>query len=205
MKLNEALKKLRTESKKRKFDESVDLIINLRGVDVRRDNISVVINVPHKIKEKKVCGFLTKKSSLVKTIMAPDFAKYKDKKALKNLVKDYDFFIAVAPLMPKVATAFGKVLGPAGKMPSPQLGLVTVESEENIKAILDKIGKSIKIRAKEPSIKLSIGKTNMKDEEIIANAEAIYKSIVAVLPTKKENVRKVMVKLTMSKPEKVEM
>jgi len=205
MKLKEALKKLRTEAKERKFDQSVDLIINLRGLDVRKENISVVVNVPHKIKDKNVCGFLTKKSSLVSTITEPDFAKYKDKKALKNLVKKYDFFIAIAPLMPKVATTFGKVLGPAGKMPSPQLGLLTQESDEAVKEILDKISKAVKIRAKEASIKLAVGKSSMEDEEIAANADAIYNAIVNVLPNKKENVRSVMVKFTMDKPEKVEM
>ena len=149
MKLNEALKKLREEAKERKFDQSVDLIINLKGINVKKDNITVVTEIPHKIKDKKVCGFLTKQSKLVKTITQPEFSKYKDKKALKDLVKDYDFFISVAPLMPKVATTFGKVLGPAGKMPSPQLGIITVENEDEIKKTLDKIAKSMKIRAKE--------------------------------------------------------
>lgn len=205
MKLNEALKKLRKEAKERKFDQSVDLIVNLKGVDIKRDNIAFVANIPNKIKDKKVCGFLTKKSSLVKTITQPEFTKFKDKKALKNLVKDYDFFIAVAPLMPKVATTFGKVLGPAGKMPSPQLGIITVENDEEIQKTLDKIDKSIKIRAKEASIKLIIGKAAMKDEDIIANINAVYSTLVNALPTKIENVKNVMVKFTMGKPIKVEM
>jgi large subunit ribosomal protein L1 len=204
MELKEALKKLRSESKGRKFKQSVDLIINLRGVDVKKENISVVINIPHKIKEKKVCGFLTKKSSLVNTVTEAEFAKYKEKKALKNLVKSFDFFVAIAPLMPKVATNFGMVLGPVGKMPSPQLGILTTESDEAIKEVLEKISKAVKIRAKEPSIKLVIGKEDMKDEEIVSNINAVYKAIVNVLPTKKENIRNVMLKFTMGKPLKVE-
>lgn len=204
MKIEEALTELK-KLKKRKFDQSVDLIINLKGIDLRRDNVSTILSLPHKVKDKKVCGFLTKKSELVNTITKPEFAKYKDKKELKKLVKNYDFFIGAASLMPAVATAFGKALGPAGKMPSPQLGIVAPENDEVIKNVLKKIEKSEKIRMKETSIKLSAGKESMGDEKILENLRAIYDGIVDILPTKKENVKSVMIKLTMSKPIKVEM
>ena len=204
MQLKEALNELRKLEKK-KFDQSIDLLVSLKGVDVKKDNISAVISIPHKIKEKKVYGFLTKKTSLVNSITQLEFAKYKDKKALKELVKKYDFFIASAPLMPSVATTFGKSLGPTGKMPSPQLGVLMKEDDPAISALLEKIGKSIKIRVKEASVKVSIGKESMSDAQIIENAEAFYTGLVAVLPTKKENVKSIMVKLTMSKPIKVEM
>jgi large subunit ribosomal protein L1 len=204
MELKQALDELRKLEKK-KFDQSVDLIVNLRGIDIRKDNISAIVTLPHKIKDKKVCGFLTKKSELVTTITQPDFARYKDKKELKNLVKSYDFFIGAAPLMPAVATNFGKALGPAGKMPSPQLGIIAPENDATIKQVLIKIEKSVKIRAKEASIKVIAGKEKMTDEQISENIRALYEGIVNALPTKKENVRSVMIKLTMSKPLKVEM
>jgi hypothetical protein len=44
----------------------------------------------------------------------------------------------------------------------------------------------------------------MSDEEIVANVEALYRGIVNALPKKVENVKNVMVKLTMTKPIKVE-
>jgi len=202
MELKEALSELRKNEKK-KFDQSVDLIINLRGVDLRKDNISAIITLPHKIKDKKVCAFLAKKSALITTITPPDFARYKDKKELKMLVKNYDFFIGAAPLMPSVATAFGKALGPAGKMPSPLLGIIP-ENDAAIKQVLEKIDKSIKIRAKEASVKIGVGKETMSDGDLIENIKAIYEGVVNALPTKKENVKSVMLKLTMSKPVKVE-
>lgn len=203
MELKEALSELR-KSEKKKFDQSVDLIINLKGLDLRKDNISAIVTIPHSLKEKRVCGFLTKKSDLVRTIMQPDFARYKDKKSLKALVKENDFFISHISLMPLVATTFGKALGPSGKMPSPQLGVLPNEDPATIKATLNKIQHSVKIRLKEPSLKVSVGKESMKDEEIIANAQAIYNGLVNVLPTKKENVKSVLVKLTMGKPIRVE-
>ncbi len=203
MELKQALEEIR-KNEKRKFSQSVDLIVNLKSVDMRKDNVNAIVSLPHKFKEKKVCAFLSKKNEMIDTITQPEFAKYKDKKALKELVKKYDFFIAAAPLMPSVATAFGKVLGPAGKMPSPQLGIIMQETDDNIKNTLARINNSIKIRAKEPSIKLSVANESMKDEEIIENIKAVYSGIVNALPTKQENVRNVMIKLTMGKPIRVE-
>lgn len=203
MELKKALEELK-KGKERKFDQTVELIINLKSIDARKDSINIVVKVPHKIKDKRVCGFLTEKSKLVPTITEVEFKKHSEKEALKKLMKDYDYFIAVGKLMPKVATTFGKVLGPAGKMPSPQLGLVLQENDKAIQETLDKIATSLKIRMKEASIKLSVGKSSMDDEKIIANVKSIYGAIENALPKKKENVKNVMVKLTMSKPHKVE-
>ena len=67
MELKEAIKELRKEEK-RKFNQSVDLIVNLKDIDMKRDNVNTVVTLPHKIKDKKICGFLIKPSTLVKTI-----------------------------------------------------------------------------------------------------------------------------------------
>ncbi|MBS3071491.1 hypothetical protein J4408_00715 [Candidatus Pacearchaeota archaeon] len=203
MELKQAIAELRKLEKK-KFDQSVDLIVNLKGIDLRKESINVVASIPHKIKDKKVAAFLTKRNDIIHTITEPDFAKFKDKKVLKNLVKSYDFFISVASLMPKVASTFGKVLGPTGKMPSPQLGIVVKEDADAIKAALLKIERSVKVRAKEPSIKVVIAKESMSDEQITENILAVYNAVVNSLPTKKDNIRSAMIKLTMSKPIKVE-
>lgn len=204
MELKEALAELRKNEKK-KFSQSVDLIVNLKGVDMKRDNVSTVIALPNKFKDKKVCGFLNNRTELVKTITKLDFPKYKEKKDLRKLVKEYDAFIASAPLMASVATTFGKVLGPAGKMPSPQLGVIMQENDNAIKDLLEKISRSIKIKAKEASIKVVIAKEDMSDDKILENIKTAYNGIVEALPTKKENIKNVMIKLTMSKPVKVEM
>jgi len=204
--VREALTELRKEENKRKFEQSVDLIVNLKGLDMRKDNVNAVITIPHKIKDKKVCGFFEARNKIVKTITLAEFDKYgKDKKLLKNLIKDFDFFVASAPLMPRVATTFGKVLGPVGKMPSPQLGILPPDAKDEIvNGVLDKIAKSVKVKMKEASIKIVVGREGMKDDEIAENFEAVYRGIVNALPNKIENVRNVAIKLTMSKPIKVE-
>lgn len=203
MNLKEAITEIR-KGKERKFEQSVDLIVNLKGIDVKRENVNAVLMIPHKIKDKKVCGFLLDKSPLIDTIKEIEFGKYKDKNLLKSLVKNYDYFIASAKLMPKVATTFGKVLGPVGKMPSPQLGIVVQENDAMIKATLEKIDKSLKIRMKQPSLKVVVGREKMDDAKIIENATAIYKGIENALPKKKENVKNILLKLSMGAPMRVE-
>ena len=203
MKVQEALAELRKD-KGAKFDQTVELIINLRGIDVKKDQMNAVITLPHKVKDKKVCGFLTEKSKIVDSITEGQFAKYSDKKELKKLVDNYDYFLSVAKLMPKVATTFGKILGPAGKMPSPQLGILPQENEQSIKDTLDKINSSLKIRLKEASVKIAVGKQSMSDEKIAQNIDAVYHGVINALPKKKENLKNTMIKFTMTKPFKVE-
>ncbi len=200
--LENALNELRKE-KERKFDQSLDLIINLQKFDIKKNQINLFVSVPHKVKEKKICGFLEIKNDNIDAITKSEFKKYSDKKELKRLVKTYDFFIAQTSLMPIVATTFGRVLGPAGKMPSPQLGILMDVNDRAIKELKEKINNSVKIRTKEASIKVSIGRQSMKNEELIENITAVYNAIFKVLPREKENIKNIEVKFSMSKPQKI--
>ena len=200
--LEKALAELR-KGEERKFDQTVDLIINLQKFDLKKNQINLFVNVPFKIKNKKIGAFLEVENSNVETITPEHFKKYTDKKELKNLVKKFDFFIAQASVMPRVATTFGKVLGPAGKMPSPQLGILMDANAKEIEEIKKKIENSVKIRIKESSIKLAIGKQSMKDSEIIENILSVYNAVIKVLPKEVDNVKNVEVKFTMTKPQKV--
>jgi len=202
LKVLESIKKLR-EGKKRNFNQSLDLIINLKNFDVKKESVNLFLQLPHKVKDVKIAAFLNKKSNIIDTITKQEFDIYKDKKKIKNLVKKYDFFISNANLMPLVAGTFGKFLGPQGKMPSPQLGIVKDETENEIKNVIEKFSKIIRIKSKEPSLKFCVGKENMKEEEIAENVEIAYNTILNVLPRKKENVKSVMIKFSMGKPIKI--
>lgn len=200
--IKSALSELR-KSEERKFDQTVDLVINLQKFDQKKNQINVFVSVPYKIKEKKICAFLETKNKSMETITPNDFKSYSEKKALKKLAKRFDFFIAQASVMPKVAGVFGKVLGPAGKMPSPQLGILMDVNDKAIDEVKKKISNSIKIRVKEASIKLAIGKQSMKDEEITENILAVYNAVMKELPKGKENIRNIELKFTMTKPQKI--
>ena len=197
------LEELRKQEKK-KFSQTADLIVNLKNFDIKKDSVNLFLELPNKVKEKKIAGFLNKKSEIIDTITKQDFEKYKKKKDFKKLVKNYDFFISAASLMPLVASTFGKYLGPVGKMPSPQVGIVRQETEQEIKSLLEKLDKIARVKSKEPSLKFSIGKEDMKNEELAENIISAYNSVLNALPRKKENVKSVMIKFTMSKPLKLE-
>jgi len=200
--LQKALVELR-KGKERKFNQTVDLIVNLQKFDLKKNSVNLFISVPHKIKEKKICAFLETKNKNIETITKEQFKRYSAKKELKKLVKKFDFFISQIELMPKVATSFGRFLGPSGKMPSPQLGILSNVNDKEINEIKEKINKGVKIKTKESSIKLSIGKQSMKDEEIIENILTVYNAILKVLPRDKENIKNVELKFTMTKPQKI--
>ena len=202
--LQKALAELR-KGKERKFDQTLDLIINLQKFDAKRNSVNLVIPVPFKIKDKKICAFLETKNKNVETVTKDEFKKYSDKNKLKKLVKNFDFFIAEGKLMPVVATTFGKILGPVGKMPSPQLGIMMTVSDKAIEELKDKINNSLKVRVKESSIKLPIGKQSMKDEELIENITTVYNAIVKELPRNKENIKNIELKFTMTKPQKIKL
>ncbi|MEA3414270.1 MAG: hypothetical protein U9Q99_01975 [Nanoarchaeota archaeon] len=202
--LKKALEELRKE-KERKFDQTVDLVINLQKYSHKKNPINIFIRLPHKVKDKKIAAFLEANSDLIDTIPFSDFKKYNDKKKLKFLVKKYDFFISQAKIMPKVATTFGRVLGPTGKMPSPQLGIILNPDEKTISELKEKINTSIKLRVKESSIKLPVGKYSMEDKKIIENIMTIYNEIIKALPRDKENIKNVELKFTMTKPIKIQL
>lgn len=195
MKIADALRELRKQEK-RKFIQSLDIVINLQKIDPRKESINTIIKIPHP-PIKKIGAFLTKKSSLVDTITKEEFDLYKDNKSMKRLAKKYDAFIASAPLMANVATKFGRFLGPLGKMPSPQAGLVMQETEQNIKDAIAKMSNSTKLRVKEKSIKLSVGKEDMTDEQLEENIDSVIKSIIELLPNRKDNVKNISIKWTM--------
>lgn len=197
-----ALVELR-KNKERKFDQTVDLIINLQKFDARKNQINLVITTPYKIKEKKICAFLDSKSNYIDSVTKEEFKKYSGKREVKKLVRKYDFFIAQSSLMPSVATTFGRALGPAGKMPSPQMGIILNSDEKTIRDSKEKINNSLKIKTKESSIKLSIGKQSMQDKEIAENILAVYSTVLKNLPKGKDNIKNIEIKFTMTKPQKL--
>jgi len=197
-----ALKELK-ETTKKKFDQSVDFIINLKNFDIKKENLNFFVTLPYETKKKRICAFLENKNELFdKCITSKEFENWQ-KKDIKKLVKDYDFFVANAKLMPAIALRFGKILGPAGKMPSPQLGIIQTEDKKTMMELKEKISKTIRIRTKEPSIKVMIGKQSMPEEQLAENALAVYNAVLAALPRKKENISNVIIKFTMSKPFKI--
>jgi large subunit ribosomal protein L1 len=201
MEIQKALEELRKE-KKRKFVQTVELIVNLQNFDVRKEALNTFVKIPNP-SEKKICGFLTKKTKLVDSITKEEFDKYKEIKDVKKLANNYDFFIAAAPLMGLIATKFGRVFGPLNKMPSPLAGIMPIDNDEAIKAMVEKMKGLARVRTKDLSLKISIGKEDMADDKIIENVESVLHELEGKLPKKKENIKNAMIKFTMTPAVKI--
>ena len=204
-KMNEflsALQELRKTSKKRNFEQSIDLIINLKDFDIKKQNINTAIELPFQIRESKICAFLENDNEDFDFVIKKDqFSQIKPEQ-IKKIAGEYDFFVSLASLMPFVATVFGRILGPAGKMPNPKTGGV-ISDEKKSAEVVQKLKKTIVLRTKDASIKTLIGRESMKDEELAQNSDLVLNTILNILPNRKENIRSVMLKLTMSKPIKI--
>ena len=151
--IQKALEQLKAQPK-RKFSQSYDLIINLKNLVIKTSPVDFFVTLHYpKGKQVKVAAFVgTQLHDQAKqfcdlAISETDFAKYSDKKELKKLADSYDYFIAQANLMPKVAQAFGKVLGIKGKMPNPKLGCV-VPPNANLEPLVKRLNLSVRMQAK---------------------------------------------------------
>jgi len=196
---------LKKNAPKKNFLQTVDLIINLADIDLRKTPISTSVILPHPTKDNKICAFLEHKSALVdKTITKAELMADWPKNEMKKLLRNYDIFISAASLMPTIASKFGRVLGAAGKMPNPKTGGVLMKADDNdIKATAEKLKRTVMIRPKDLSIKMAIGKEDTKTEIIAENAITVYTAVLNALPNRKENIKSLMLKLTMSKPIKL--
>ena len=204
----EAIKKIREldgkRNKERKFDQTIDLIVNLKEFDVRKNAFNEFVQISNKFKDKKIAGFFEKNFKDIKVIRKEEFGNYKEKKDIKKLIRSYDSFIANAKLMPAVATSFGRVLGPARKMPNPQLGIVASEDESVVQNVINNINTTVRIVVKEPSIKVGVAKASLDDNKIVVNIIEVYNKILEKLPKGKDNVKNVKIKFTMGKPVSVD-
>jgi large subunit ribosomal protein L1 len=209
----EALQKAKTESPKRNFKQSYDIVMNLTGLDMKKTEHQVdqFIQLHYSPGRKvKVCALVGPELKDAATqavdfvILSDDFDKYaQNKKMTKKLASDYQFFIGQANIMPKIASAFGRVLGSRGKMPNPKAGLI-VPPNANLKPLHEKLQKTVRATARTaPVIQCVIGKEDMPEDQLADNAVMIYNTIVNALPGGENNIRNVFVKLTMGKPAKV--
>ncbi|MEK6862870.1 MAG: hypothetical protein AABW57_01765 [Nanoarchaeota archaeon] len=210
-KILETLKQLREKSSKRNFTQKIDLVLNLRNLNIKNsdENVDLFVNLPHAPGKKlKICALVGKEIEdqakiFDKVIKRDEFSNYDNKKELKNLVKEFDYFVAQANLMTDVAKVFGKTLGPRDKMPNPKSGSVITQTS-NLSELKLKLEKTVRLKTKnEPILKTYVGNETMKDEDLAENIIAIYDSVIKALPQGEGNLKNMILKLTMSNPIKV--
>jgi large subunit ribosomal protein L1 len=208
-KLKDAVKQLK-ESEKKNFKQTVDLIINLKGLDLKKPEhqVELFLQLPKfKGKKSKVCALVgaelgdQAKSTMDAFVLQTEFDKFQqDKRLAKKLATENDFFVAQATIMPRVATAFGRVLGPKGKMPNPKAGQV-VPPNANLKIVQEKLQNTVKVSGKKaPLLQATVGNEDSSPDEIIENIKYIYSNVIHHLPQEQNNIKSAYLKYTMGKP-----
>jgi large subunit ribosomal protein L1 len=205
----QVLKEIKNSGTKRNFVQSYDFIINLKNLDLKKpeQQLDFVASLHNETgKKRKVGAFvgpeLMQQAQQVcdKAIGIEQFSQYQDKKSIRKMAKEIDFFLAQATIMPKVALQFGKILGPRGKMPNPKLGCV-VPPSANLKILYEKLQKTVVIKVKtQPVIQAMVGTESMPDEEVADNIMSVYNAAVQQLPSEKNNIRSIYLKTTMGSP-----
>ncbi len=209
------LKQLREKSPKRKFSQTIDLLVNLKNLDLKKPDhkVDTYIQLPSGTgKKKKICAFVdaqleAKAKGICDTVITKqEFENYKrNKKSQRMLAESHDFFISQVEVISQVASTFGKVLGSRGKMPSPKAGCVVPGAVQSLEPIVKKLQSTARLQTKnELSIKVPVGNENMKDEEIAENVIAVYNALIPILPQDKNNIKYFALKFTMGPLLKIE-
>ena len=182
-----------------KFDESVDLAINL-NVDPRHaeENIRVTTPLPHGT-GKSVSVLVLASGAKEKEALdaGADFVGNKDfLTKIKNGWTDVDKIIATPDMMGQVGK-LGKVLGPRGLMPNPKTGTVTFDVKQAIEQI--QAGKVDYRVDKAGNVHASLGKASFSVEDLEENFKALMAALVKAKPasSKGHYVRGVSVSTTM--------
>jgi large subunit ribosomal protein L1 len=179
-----------------KFDESVDLAVNL-GVDPKHSDQVVrgTVVLPHGLgKSKRVLVIAGGEKVREAQEAGADFVGGDDmvQKIQEGWV-DYDAVIATPDMM-KSAGKLGKVLGPRGLMPNPKTGTVTFDIARAVKEV--KAGK-VEFRVDKAGIvHCSIGKLSFDAQKIADNAHAVLAAIQKAKPAAAKG--KFMKKATLS-------
>jgi len=204
-----AVKEAREKSEKRKFNQSIELILKLQDIDMKSPEAKIqeVVELPYALeKPNKICviasgemALKARKANADHVIERSELEGLAGKKQeLRKVANGYDFFIAEAPLMPLVGKTLGSVLGPRGKMPVP------VPPSADIAGLIVKHRKTVVVRMRsQPIIQSRIGMENMKDEEITDNIQAVLRVLEGKLKRGSKNIRFAYIKTAMGAPVKV--
>ncbi len=206
------------KEKVRKFDESIDLIINVKDINLNdpknridkeiiltneiigkdKPNICIIASDDILLEAKKLGVDILDSDGLIKL-------NNEEKKRKKKFAKKYDFFIVEDKMMRDVARYLARFLGPLGKMPKPfPSGYGIISNPDDLKVAFERYKKVVSIQMKkQPIIFVKLGKKSMEIDKLFENMKTIVDFIADQMPHKFNNFKSMYLKSTMGKPVKV--
>jgi large subunit ribosomal protein L1 len=164
-----------------KFDESVDLAINL-DVDPRHadQNIRLTTTLPHGTgKEVKVLVVAQGPKEKEAKEAGADYVGKEYLEKIKGGWSDVDKIIATPDMMAELGK-LGKILGPKGLMPNPKSGTVTMDVTNAVREL--KSGK-IELRVEKNGIvHTQCGKSSFQENALVENIQTIYDTVMKAQP-----------------------
>src|SRR5437762_7841958 len=203
--LEEAVKMVK-ERAKAKFDETIEIAMNL-GVDPRHADQMVrgVVTLPNGTgRSQRVAVFARgAKAEEAKAAGADVVGAEELVTEVQGGRIDFDRVIATPDLMPLVGR-LGKVLGPRGMMPNPKVGTVTMDVTSAVKGAK---GGSVEFRVEKAGIvQAGVGKASFSAEQLAANIRAFADAVQKAKPggAKGTFIHRVAISSTMGPGAKVE-
>jgi large subunit ribosomal protein L1 len=186
--------------KRKKFDQSIDLVMHL-GIDPKQADQMVrgSISLPKGIgKSRSVIAFC--QDNDVAAAKAAGAVEAGGEALIKKIQDGWmDFDVAVAhPSMMGQVSKLGRVLGPQGKMPSPKAGTV---SPDVATAVKDYSAGKLEYRNDAGgNVHATVGKVSLSDEDLKMNIEAFVSHIRKIKPTSSKGtyIKRVSLSATMT-------
>jgi large subunit ribosomal protein L1 len=196
--IDDALKLVK-ETATAKFDESIDIAVNL-GIDAKKSDQTVrgSVVLPAGIGKKvRVAVFAQGDKAKAATEAGADIVGFEDLAAkIKEGFMDFDVAIATPDAM-KVVGQLGQILGPRGLMPNPKVGTVSADVATAVKNA--KAGQVQYRTDKAGIVQCTIGRASFTPDQLKTNLMARIEALNKSRPkdTKGIYLRKISVSCTM--------
>jgi large subunit ribosomal protein L1 len=180
--IDEAVKLVK-ERAKAKFDETIEIAMNL-GVDPRHADQMVrgVCNLPNGTGRTVRVAVFAKgdKAEEARKAGADIVGAEELMQEIQGGTINFDRCIATPDMMPLVGR-LGKVLGPRGLMPNPKVGTVTMDVAAAIEAAK---GGAVEFRAEKAGIvHAGVGKASFTEQALVENVQAFTDAVIKAKPT----------------------
>jgi large subunit ribosomal protein L1 len=169
--------------KRAKFNESVEVHVRT-GLNVRHadEQLRGTIALPNGLgKEVKIIVFAQGEKAREAEESGADVVGGEDlAQKIQEGFDDFDVAIATPDMMPVVGK-LGRILGPAGKMPNPKVGTVTMDVAKAVKE--SKAGKVEYRTDRTAIVHLVIGKSDFEELALLENYAAVIDELIRAKPS----------------------